>query len=725
MCSYLLRWRVRSAAGGIGVAVATTLAAALLRAGAGALAPGTFPFAPFILAILLTALLAGYGAALLALMLGLVTGWFFLIEPAFDFSSIPAQHIASSILFIMVGVAVIVVGQALVTGIERETAREQRLARAQAFGKVGDWEWDLATGEITWSENLYRLMGRDPAAFQPSPANFAVFVHCGDVGRIESVLREAIANGSRFETEMRGVWPDGTIRHFVSRGEVIGDRAGKALRLVAVEIDITERREAETALANSEERYRTLFNAMSEAYVVHDIVYDEAGNAIDFRAIEANPAFETHTGLPRDIVVGHLASEFAPGGDPHWLHFFAEVVRSGQPNRLERYSPRPQLWVDLRAFPLGGPRLGIIFNDVTPRKKAEAEREAAEARLAAAMQVAEVGAFEYDPVDASVVTSGSCNAIYGFTEVLPSRPLSDYLARIDAEDATTFQAECERASRERTGFGLEHRIRTIDGRAKWIALRGAAVTNPRGEMRIVGAIFDITARKQTELQREAAREQTEILFREMNHRTKNNLTIVASMLRLQSSASRDDPNIRRHLDAARERILTIAELHTSLYQGRILGEIDFADYIRSLCVHIESSLLSSERGIRLTVETEPVSLSADIAIPVGLVVNELVTNAIKHAFEGVNGQAVITVAMARRNGDLVLSVADNGRGLPACWSSRRNGLGSRIVQAFVRQVGGQLDVVEESGTRFEIVIPAQTMSDAAERSGTQNDCAAE
>ena len=107
MCSYLLRWRVRSAAGGISVALATTLAAALLRAGAGALAPGTFPFAPFILAILLTALLAGYGAALLALMLGLVTGWFFLFEPAFDFSSIPAQHIASSILFIMVGVAVI------------------------------------------------------------------------------------------------------------------------------------------------------------------------------------------------------------------------------------------------------------------------------------------------------------------------------------------------------------------------------------------------------------------------------------------------------------------------------------------------------------------------------------------------------------------------------------------------------------------------------------------
>jgi PAS domain S-box-containing protein len=374
---------------------------------------------------------------------------------------------------------------------------------------------------------------------------------------------------------------------------------------------------------------------------------------------------------------------------------------------------------------LGGVRLGIVFNDVTPRKKAEAEREAAEAYLAAAMQVAEVGAFEYDPVSASVVTSGSCNAIYGFAEALTSRPLSDYLTRIDAEDATLLQAELERAGRERTGFGLEHRIQTADGRTKWIATRGAAVTNPVGEMRIVGALFDITDRKQTELRREAAREQTEILFREMNHRTKNNLTIVASMLHLQSSASKDDPNLRRHLDAARERILTIAELHSSLYQGLILGEIDFADYIRRLCAHIQGSLLSSDRGIRLLVETEPVSLSADIAIPVGLVVNELVTNAIKHAFESSSEQAVITIVLARRNSDLVLTVADNGRGLPECWSSRRSGLGSRIVQAFVGQVGGQLEVVAGPGTRFEIVIPAQNRPAAAESSDIAGDRAAE
>jgi len=177
------------------------------------------------------------------------------------------------------------------------------------------------------------------------------------------------------------------------------------------------------------------------------------------------------------------------------------------------------------------------------------------------------------------------------------------------------------------------------------------------------------------------------------------------MLRLQSSANKDDPGIRRHLDAARERIITIAELHTSLYQGSVLGEIDFADYIRNLCAHIEGSLLSGERGVRLMIETEPVFLSADIAIPVGLVVNELVTNAIKHAFEGVDGDAAITVSMARRNGELFLAVADNGRGLPTCWSSGRNGIGSRIVDAFVRQVGGRLNVIGNVGTRFEIVIP--------------------
>ena len=74
------------------------------------------------------------------------------------------------------------------------------------------------------------------------------------------------------------------------------------------------------------------------------------------------------------------------------------VVRKGMPDRIERYSARPQRWIDLRAFPLGGPRFGIIFNDVTKRKLAEAERDAAKTRLTAAMQVAEIGTFDYDPI---------------------------------------------------------------------------------------------------------------------------------------------------------------------------------------------------------------------------------------------------------------------------------------------------------------------------------------
>jgi PAS domain S-box-containing protein len=708
----LLRLRTRSLPSGVTVVVLTTLAAAAVRAAIGATAPDTVPFAPFILAILLSTLLSGYAAGLAALAAGLVTAWYFFLEPAFSFAWKSHNDVASAALFFAVGLAMIFVGEALRRGFDRETARERRLAKAQESGGVGDWEWDLIAGKITWSDNLYKLMGRDPASFVPSPDNFATFVHPDDFEHVSRTLQDAITNNGRFDGEMRAVWPDGTVRHFVSRGEVVQDKSGTAVRIVATKIDITARRETEIALAASEQRYRLLFNAMSEAYVVHDIVYDEAGTAIDFRAVEANPAFETHTGLSRDIVVGHLASEFAPGGDRYWLGLFAEVVRSGKPSRTERYSPRPQRWVDLRAFPLGGPRLGIVFNDVTQRKLVEAEREASEARLAAAMQVAEVGAFDYDPATATVVSSGSCNAIYGFDDRLTSRPLADYIARIDAADVPLFRAELERALGERDGFAIEYRIRTPGGAVKWIASRGAPVANPAGDPRLVGALFDITARKQNELEREALREHTEVLFREMNHRTKNNLAIIAGMLQLQAAANKDEPNVRRHLDAASERIVTIAELHSSLYQGDILGEIDFADYIRNICTHIEAGLLSSERAIRFVVETEKVSLSADVAIPIGLAVNELVTNAVKHAFDATTHQAAIKVMVYRRNGCLCLSVADNGRGLPEPWSPGRNGLGTRIVDAFVKQVGGQLNVVGHEGTRFEIMIPSRKSATA-------------
>ena len=246
--------------------------------------------------MLVAALVSGYAAGSIALTAGLGTAWYFFLEPAFSFALPSQNEVASLLLFAVVGVVEIIVAEALRRGFDRETARERRSARAQEFGGVGDWEWDILSGRVTWSENLYRLMGRDPASFQPSPDNLVSVVHPDDTDRVTKVLQDAMATGDRFEVEMRGILPDGTVRHFVSRGDVLKDHAGKPSRLMVVKIDITERRQADDALAESEKRYRQLFNAMSEAYVVHDLVYDEAGNAVDFRAFEANPAFESHTG---------------------------------------------------------------------------------------------------------------------------------------------------------------------------------------------------------------------------------------------------------------------------------------------------------------------------------------------------------------------------------------------------------------------------------------------
>jgi PAS domain S-box-containing protein len=683
------------------------MAASVIRASIGIAAPAAVPFATYILAVLLTTLISGYAAGLIALIVSLIAAWYFFLEPAFSFALASRNEWASVLLFVIVCAVEIFVAEALRRGFDREKARERRLAGAQESGGVGDWEWDLQTGEITWSENLYALMGRTPASFRPTPENFDAFVHPDDIDRVNATLRSAVVTGNRIDTEMRALWPDGTVRNFVSRGNVVKDPAGKPLRLAAVEIDITERRRSEEALAASEERYRLLFSAMSEAYVVHEIVYDEAGNAVDFRVLEANPAFETHTGLPREIVVGRLASEFAPGGDPAWLRFFAEVVRTGRPNRVERYSAKPQRWIDLRAFPLGGARYGIIFNDVTSRKRAEAERDAAEARWVAAMQVAQVGYFDYHPTSGVVVPSGNYDAIFGLAETATARPLSDYTARIDPADFPRVEAGIARAFRDRSTFSHEYRVRTPDGKVRWVASRGAAIADAAGDIRLVGAIFDITDRKQIELEGAAARERTEILFREMNHRTKNNLTIVASMLRLQASANRQNIDVRNQLDAAQERITTIAELHTSLYQGTTLGEIDFADYIRNLCAHIENSLSSAEKGIAFVVEADEASLSADIAVPLGLVVNELATNAVKHAFADGPADPRVEVSVRMRGGDLVVGVRDNGRGMPTHGSWPKRGLGSRLVDAFVSQVGGQLTVSRQGGAGFEIVVPMQ------------------
>ncbi|MET0294668.1 MAG: sensor histidine kinase [Phenylobacterium sp.] len=226
-----------------------------------------------------------------------------------------------------------------------------------------------------------------------------------------------------------------------------------------------------------------------------------------------------------------------------------------------------------------------------------------------------------------------------------------------------------------------------------------------GEDELAQFFLDISDRKSSE------RGQSE-QFDELNHRVKNNLTIVSAMLSMQARASAD-PQVREPLLKAVDRIATIADLHATLYLNGDRGDVAAGRYLEDLCHRLSRSLLEG-RDLRLDVAAESIRLPLDEAVRLGIIANELVTNAAKHAYAP-NTNGVIWVRLYRDEVGMCLTVSDVGRGIPQ--GAGETGLGMRLVRSLIERDGGRLTIRCEQGCHVEVRLPT-----GGERAGepTQN-----
>ncbi len=197
----------------------------------------------------------------------------------------------------------------------------------------------------------------------------------------------------------------------------------------------------------------------------------------------------------------------------------------------------------------------------------------------------------------------------------------------------------------------------------------------------------------------------DLMLAEFEHRVKNNFQIVASMLDIQRRRV-DDPAASEALGAALMRVDSIARAHRHLYRDGQAGEVNVRDYLADLCSTLSDALLL--RGaVTLSCDADEARIQRDHAVSIGLVVNELVTNAAKHAFAGRDGGA-IRVSWKRREGGWRLTVADDGVGISSAPKAKRKdgGLGQRLIEAFANQAGGTLATVSDpGGTRVTMDVP--------------------
>ena len=230
---------------------------------------------------------------------------------------------------------------------------------------------------------------------------------------------------------------------------------------------------------------------------------------------------------------------------------------------------------------------------------------------------------------------------------------------------------------------------------------------PIGSTDVLAIVRDISASKAEGVIRKSLREK-EVLLKEVHHRVKNNLQVISSLLKLQAM-NVSDVAARDVFAQSRSRVHSIALVHEKLYQSKDLSHVDFDDYARVLVESLFHAHEAAERGISPVIHIDERILAVDAAIPCGLIINELVTNALRHGFpDGRTGS--VQVALRRigseRPGWIELRVTDDGVGLPADVDPRSvASLGLDLVFTFAEQLDAEVDVRRDHGTAFYVRFP--------------------
>ncbi len=275
--------------------------------------------------------------------------------------------------------------------------------------------------------------------------------------------------------------------------------------------DITARRQAVEALRASEERYRALFNNMSEGFALHEIVLDEAGRPADYRFLDINPAFERLTGLRRDDVVGRGVRQVLPDIEPVWIETYGRVALTGEPYKFERFYPAPlNRWFEIYAYRPAPLQFAVVFVDVTQRRAAEEALRESERRLERSQEIAHLGSWELDIPSDRLTWSAEVYRIFGLKPEESAATYEAFLEAVHPGDRSAVDDAYRSSLREgQDHYEMEHRIvRRDTGEVRIVHEKCDHLRDEAGRIvRSVGMVHDVTESRRAEGLRQALAEQ--------------------------------------------------------------------------------------------------------------------------------------------------------------------------------------------------------------------------
>lgn len=451
-------------------------------------------------------------------------------------------------------------------------------------------------------------------------------------------------------------------------------------------------------------KFESFLQAAPDAIVVVD------GQGV---IVAANPLAEEMFGYSRDALIGAKVEMLVPtrfrGRHSGEREAYANSPRT-RPMGLGRdlwgrRSNGEEFPVQISLSPIEteqGTLVTSIIRDVTAQRRAEA-------RFRGLLESAPDGIVVVDGTGSIVIVNSQLERMFGYRreELLGNKIemlVPQRFATRHVHDRSAYSA----SPRTRPmGAGKALTGRTKAG-AEFPVEISLSPLHTDQEMLVMSIVRDITDRRRAEEAIEASLREKEALLREIHHRVKNNLQITSSLLRLQAGAV-EDAATREVFLTTQNRIRSMALVHEKLYQSTNLARIDFSDYVSTLGTLLMNSLASDR--VELQVTGDRVYLSVDVAVPCGLIVNELLSNALKHAFP-VDRHGTITVHLREDAlGRCTLAVSDDGVGLPSPTEpAATTTLGLQLIQGLVQQIDGTLTsgpAEGGTGTAFTIDFPRE------------------
>ncbi|TDH60919.1 PAS domain S-box protein [Dankookia rubra] len=499
-----------------------------------------------------------------------------------------------------------------------------------------------------------------------------------------------------YAMEKRYIRADGAVAWVNLTVSVLRDAAGRPDRFISVIEDIAARKAAEAALAASEERFRTLFERMEEGFALWEATRDEAGAIVDFRLLERNDAADRLTGRLPQACIGRTMRGLFPDMAPHVLDAYVRAAGTGEPQVLEAEEGRSiGRRLSIRIFSPGPERVAALVRDVTERVAAEAVVRDSEAMLRRVLDnlFAFVGVLAPDgtlldanraPLDAAGIT----------LEEVRGRPFWEaYWWSYDPAVAAGVRAACRRAAAgEASRYDVE--VRMAGDSRMAIDFQVAPLRDAAGRVtHLIPSAVDITERKRSE-------EAKMLLAREVDHRAKNALAVVQSVLTLTRT---EDPAAFKK--AVMGRIAAMALAHTLLARENWNG----AD-LRALLAE-ELAAYRGGGGLEAAVQLDGplVGLAPGAAQAVAMAIHELATNAAKYgALSRPGGHVSIAWSQEPATQGLVLIWHERG-GPPLEAPPARRGFGTGLIQStIVRQLQGRLQMDwDQTGLRCTLSLPAR------------------